>query len=456
MAGINLGNLFGEDSAFRQLLIWQVGAQVIGAILQPALDELQQEVYSVAQTVPLTAPDLADLVVRGFLTEGQAAESAKRTGISPGDFALLVKNAAQAPDSTQLVEALRRKIIPVDAGDPAGVGFRQGIAEGHLDPKWTDMLLALGEVPIGIADAVDGVVESQISLAQGQDIAYRQGLSAESFQTLINIRGNPPSPTQLAEMVHRGVIPVGGTGADVTSFTQGIAESAWKTKWTDAFISIMEVLPPARTVTAMLKDGALTQEQAAALWARQGYGPDTIHAFLTEASHGKTTAARTLAKSDILRLYTDQVITRDAAKGMLTAHGWAAGDAEYELTVADLHEAVAAQTSAVAKIRTLYIARKISRGSAGTALDTLGVVHTQRDKLLSVWTLERDATVRTLTPAQVADAFKAQVLTQDQATAELADLGYTQFDAWVILSIKMGGPLPDQPAGSPSPEDRYP
>jgi len=452
----DLGALFGEDSAMRQIFIWQVGAQVVGALLAPALDELQQEVYSVAQTVPISTPDLADLVVRSFLTEDQGAQAAKRNGTSPGDFALLVRNAAQAPDSTQLVEALRRKIIPEDAGNPAGVGFVQGIAQGHLDPKWTAMLLALGEVPIGIADAVDGVVESQITQAEGEDIAYKQGLSADSFQTLINIRGNPPAVGELLEMVRRGIIPIKGLGPGATSLEQGIAEGATKNKWTPAFEQLLAVLPPARTVNTLLHTGAVTQEQAAAIWTAQGYDQGTVRAFLAEASSVKTAAARTLAKSDLLKLYTDGVVSRDAAKSMLQAHGWSATDAEYELTVVDLHDAITAQTAAVSKIRSLYIARKLSTAEASSALDTLGVAHTQRDRLIKVWGVERGANVRTLTPAQIADALKAQVIDQATAMAELVAEGYTPFDSWVILSIKMGAPLPNPPAGSASPADRYP
>lgn len=448
--------LFGKDSGVWQLALWGVLQQILSAALAPGLQEITNDVNSLSQQVPITPPDLADLVVRGFLTVGDAAQVAKKSGVNEADFALLVKNAAQAPDSTQLVEALRRKIIPRDAGNPSGVGFVQGIAEGHLDPKWTDMLLALGEVPIGIADAVDGVVESQISLADGQDIAYRQGLSAQSFQTLINIRGNPPSPGELLELVRRGVIPVKGLGANVTSLEQGIAEGATKNKWTPAVEALLTVLPPARSVTAMLHSGAITPQRAAEIWTAQGYDQATVHAFLTEASSVKTAAARTLAKSDLLKLYTDGVITRDSAKSMLEAHGWSATDAEYELAVTDLHDAITAQTSAVSKIKSLYIARKISTRDASDAMDALGIAHTQRDKLIKTWGVERGANVRVLTPAQIADAFKAEVITQDEAIAELVAEGYTEFDAWVILSIKMGGALPNKPGGAPSPGDRYP
>jgi hypothetical protein len=452
----SIGDLFGEDSAVRQILIWQVAAQIIGALMQPGLNEVTQLVYQVAQTVPLSADEAADLVVRGFLTEGDGAGIAARNGVSAGDFHLMVKNHAEAPSPEQLVEALRRKIIPADAGSPDGVGVKQGIAEGHLSDKWADMLIALGEVPIGIADAVDGVVESQISFEQGAQIAYQNGLSQESFQTLINIRGNPPSPTQLGEMVHRGVIPLRGTGPDVTSFQQGIAESAWKNKWEPAFEAIMEVLPAARSVTAMLRDGALTSAQAAAIWKAQGYGPDTVTAFLHEASKAKTSAAHALAKSDILKLYVDRVITHDQALTLLEQHGYEAHDAAYELQVQDLHAAIAAETAAVAKIKTLFIARKISKATASAALDTLQVVHTQRDQLLGTWDLERGLNVKTLTAAEIVDAWNYEVLTTPEALAELQAVGYTAFDAWVLLSVKNKAALSGRPGGQPSPEDRYP
>jgi hypothetical protein len=66
--------------------------------------------------------------------------------------------------------------------------------------------------------------------------------------------------------------------------------------------------------------------------------------------------------------------------------------------------------------------------------------------------LEASVTVRTLTEAQIVDAWGKGILDDNGAMTELGNLGFTPFDAWVLLSIKAGGPLPGQPApGPPSP-----
>jgi len=452
--GIDLGALFGEESAFRQLLIWNVGGQIIEALMGPGLAEITQQINQLAPTTPLTPELCADLVVRGFLTQGAGAATALRSGVSGDDFALMTKGAGDAPGTTDLVTAYRRKVIPLNSGDPDVPSLVTGIQEGRLANKWAPMIEALGDVPIGVADAVDAVVESQISMQEGQAIAYQNGLSAENFTILFNTRGNPPSPTQLTEMVHRGVIAVSGTGPDATTFEQGIAEGATKNKWTPLYEAIMEVLPPARTVTALQRAGTITGDQALAYYRQLGLGQDTAAAYVKDASMGKTATVRHLAVGTITKLYTDQVITRDTAAAMMAALGYEAHETDLELELTDLHTVLAAEAKAVSKISTLYIGRKISRASAVTDLDALGVPGPARDQMLKTWDLERAAAVRILTPAEVESAFEYQVMSQDEATAELVAMGYTPYDAWVKLSIKNKGKLGGQPAGAPSPEDR--
>lgn len=451
---IDLGQLFGEESAFRQLFIWSVGAQIVSALMGPGLAELTQQLNELVQTTPLTPELCADLVVRGFLDKGSAALVASRSGVNGGDFDLMVRGSGAAPDTTQLVEAYRRGLIPLNSGNPDVPSLVTGIQEGRVANKWIPMLEGLGQVPIGVADAVDGVVEGQITMAQGQAIGYKNGLAPDDFQILYNIRGNPPSPTQLTEMVHRGVIGVHGTGPDATTFQQGISEGATKDKWEPLFEAIMEVLPPARTVTALQRSGTITSDQALAYYKQLGLGQETAAAYVQDASHGKSATARHLAVGTITKLYTDQVIDRSAASGMMTALGYEAHEADLELALADLHASLAAEAKAVSKVSTLYIARKISKATAVTLLDDLGVPTSQRDVLLKTWDLEKAASVRILTPAEVESAVYYEIMTFAQGQAELVAMGYTQYDAWVKLSIRMKQAQPDQPPGQPSPEDR--
>ena len=109
----------------------------------------------------------------------------------------------------------------------------------------------------------------------------------------------------------------------------------------------------------------------------------------------------------------------------------------------------AALHSAITRIGTLYVGRKISRRGASDALAGLDVTPTHRDHLLAVWDSERAATVRLLTPAQVVDLWELGAFDEAEATAELVGLGYTPRDAWGLLSIKAKALQPNKPAQGP-------
>src|SRR6185312_10819957 len=257
----SLGDLFSKDSAFGQLLIWQVGAQVVGAVMAPGLNELTKLVNEAAQTTLLTPDALADLVVRNYLDQASAEATAKRSGVSPDDFALMVKAAGDAVDTTTLIAGYRRGILAWDSSSNGLPSVLDGIREGRLADKWAPLLQQLGDVPLGVADAMDA----------GKAIAYTNGLSPENFEILYNTRGNPPGVSDLAEMVRRGVIPQDGTGPDVLSFQQGVAEGATKNKWLSALEQIMTVLPAEGRVTTLLRNGTITRAQAIAYYQQLGY-----------------------------------------------------------------------------------------------------------------------------------------------------------------------------------------
>jgi len=454
VSAVGLEELLAAASPFAQQLEWGVGQPIMGAVLAPMLSELTQKINARSPVEPLSPADLADLVVRSFIEHAEAAGMAARSGVNASDFALMVKGAGNALDTTSLIEAFRRKIIPWDAGSADGTGVLQGIAQGRLDIKWAPVVKGLGDVPIGVADAVDAVVEGQISMADGEAIAFVNGISAENFRILYNTRGNPPSPSQLSEMVHRGVIPLKGTGPDVLSFEQGISEGATKNKWIPAYEAVMPVLPPARTITALQHNGTVTAAQAAAWYRQLGLPEDVAAAYVKDASHSKTAAARTLVKGDVLKLYADRLITRDEAASMLADLGYEAHDAAFELEIQDFHAEAAARSAAVSRIRTFYLARKISAAAAGLAMDEIGMTGPERDANLKTWELERGLNLKILTVAEITSAYEYEILTEVEALTALVDLGYTEFDAWVVLSIKAKGPIPGRPTGGPSPADR--
>ena len=80
-------------------------------------------------------------------------------------------------------------------------------------------------------------------------------------------------------------------------------------------------------------------------------------------------------------------------------------------------------------------------------LGQLGLPPDRVSALLAGWDVDRSANVRTLTPAQIENAWEFGIMTVDEAMTELGVLGYTPLDAWTLLSIKAKQALPNKPAG---------
>ena len=416
MVGIDLGAIFGSDSAFAQILEYGVMQEVITALLGPALAVATQDINARNPVVPLSPADLADLTVRTYLDVAAAAAVAAKSGVSADDFALLVKAAGNAPDTTTLMEAYRRKVIPLNGTGP---------------------------------DAVDAVVENQIDYAAGEEYAYQNGLDRAAFKILVDTRGNPPSPTELGEMVRRGIIPLKGKGPDVLSFEQGISEGATKDKWIPAYEQAMTVEPPESTIQAWLKEGVIDTPEAITRLKLLGYDESAAEHYAAEAISTTTSQYRQLAESDIVALYSGRAIDAAAATDMLGTLGYSSDVAAMVLSVADFHVQVGIRNNAISKVRTYYLARKIDDSTAITTLDSLEVPSAQRQELMTAWQLERGSNVKLLTESQIADAWAYGVMGPDEAITELEALGYTPYDAWVVLSLKNKGPIGPAPAKGP-------
>ncbi len=131
---------------------------------------------------------------------------------------------------------------------------------------------------------------------------------------------------------------------------------------------------------------------------------------------------------------------------MLGQLGYSPNEAGFLIELVDLQRAVSAIDSAVTRIGSLYVGRKIDATTATNTLNSLKLPPGQVTELLATWDLERAASVKILTPAEIAGAFFYGVLDQATAQSELEHLGYTAHDAWVLLSVRKHAKLPGEPA----------
>jgi hypothetical protein len=520
--------------------------QALGAALAPYFSQLGQDVNTQTPVEPLPVGDLADAVVRNYMTLATASTEAAKSGLSAEKFATLVPLHADAPGPQQLAVALLRGLIKETGSGPDAATFEQGIREGRLADKWAPMIKALSVAVLSGPDAASAVVRNFLSASEGTRIAAASGIDQATFDTLVQLSGDAPGPQQLAEALRRGAISATGTGPDSTSFPQGIAEGRlankwapviqalaldwptpvaalsaqlkgaftggegkalyeklggdpqfydwllfaqgsaptpneaaemarrgiipqtgtgqdavtyeqaflegpWRNKWSDAFWQASEFIPSAREVITLLKDGAVDKDTAAAWMKRAGADDATTAAFIVEADTALLSDYKGLTTSSVLNMYYQRLISQaDATTILLSLHVSEAA-APLMLAYADLQRAIAQQNSAVSRVGSLYAARKITEQTARQSLVTLQVPPDAVTDIMATWQLENSIAVKTLTAAQIVDAWEYGVMSEGEALTELGNIGYTPYDAWVLLSLKAKAPLPDKPGPGPAP-----
>ena len=440
LRGSSVSSLLGGSTAISQIAMWTVLAELANAVLQPALVNVQNAIWPLDPSRPLSPADLADAVVRGHMDRDTATAEAAKSGIDKDPFAILLANTGEPPGIEQLLFAHRRKIIDT-------ARLVAGIRQSRVRDEWIDVIEALSFVPLTASDAVDAAVENQIPRDQAVEIARQNGITEADFEILFNSRGRPPGPQELIELTNRGIIPETGTGPHELSLEQGISESAIKDKWIPAYYALREYLPPPRTVTALERDGAITREQAQALYVKHGLSVELAAAYAASASHAKLATDKKLAKDTVLQLYHERVISDAQVHDYLAALGYHPAEAQFLIDLTDLQRSVKAVNSAVSKISSLYIGHKIGRTDALNDLNALAIPPKQVDELIQTWDLEREANVRIPSEAQIAAAMHYQIITLEDAIAELQNLGYSAYDAWLVLSVHEKAPL-----GAPPPK----
>jgi hypothetical protein len=460
--------LGGGGSVVRQLFTWQVVGQVVSAGLGPYFRKLGQLVNAQTPNDVLSPADLAQSVVRGVRTIGTAAGEAAASGIDTARFTELTHLAAGPPGIESILQWYRRGIVKWGEVGPTKPTVANAVATSRVYTYWSDIIRKANVIPIAAAVIVDALVENQTTAgtrgavtaaAHGgtatpewaestsfYEVMWANGYTPDQADLMFRTRGNPPSPGELFTLYRRGEIELSGTGPDALTVQQGIFEGATKDKWWPTLTGLIRQIPSEYYIKLMLTEGAITPDKATELLTQLGYTP-TVVSGIVQASIGTQLGTyKKLTESIIVKLYNDLAISRTEAKQLLTDIGYGETAATFVLTTVDLTRTEKALSAAITKIGTRYTAHKLSAQDASASLAALGVPATQAAQLIQTWTVTRATTLKLLTAADITDAWKYDVLSATQALTALVELGYTPFDAWVLLSVKAEGPIGPAPA----------
>ena len=441
----SFSDVFGEGSAAYQLFVWGVLSQVIQALAAPGFTELEVTVNSAAPVNPLSPADAATAANRAFMSVADATAEAARQGINADRFAVLQHLAGNAPAPEELAEALRRGIIGADGTGPAAVSFDQGIREGNLLDKWGPVIQALAKTIPSPADVVDAAVRGQLDMAAAKSLYETVGADPDYFQLQVDINGRPPSPLELLQLAMRGVIPWQGTGPDVLSFQQGIYEGDTKDKWEPAYQALKDYFPTVSESAELYRWGIIDGETATAQMVERGLTAEQASWWVTWANANAVNDYRGLTEQAVLAMVSVGYMSDAQAETALKALHRGPDAIEQLLSYAHIQRAIQSVNQAVTRVGALYTARKITQQTAQDALVRLGIESAAVADIIADWGAIAAINVKTLTQGEIVDAFKYGVLDQASAMQELVNVGYTEYDAWVLLSVKNEAPLPGEP-----------
>lgn len=375
--------------------------------------------YADLMYVPLSPADAALAVLRGNIPMGQAQEIAAEWGLQEKDFQVLIDNTGEPLGLMQLLEAFRRGFIDEER-------LKQGILDSRVRNDWIDTAIKLRYNPMTVSDAVNAVVQNQMAESDAEAIADQNGLEPGAFAILRNTAGEPLSRTEMEDLYNRGLV----TKSQVE---QALSESRLKNKYNSYAFELHERLLDVGHISEAVLYGTMTHQQAIDQAMLHGYSADSAAIIAQSAVNRKLETERRQVMTAIVALYEANGISIDDAKSAASSLGFEPDEMTFILEAAEFRRNEKLVAAALTAVRSKYIGHHITESQAQAYIDALNLPTAQRDQVLQLWTIEREANVLTLTVAQIVKAFNGQLITEADAMQRLANKGLNQTDAALLL-----------------------
>jgi hypothetical protein len=370
----------------------------------------------------LLSPEIAAQAwARSLLPAGRVDELADKAGMDREAATVFRGLAGEPPDTQSVLLAWRRGVI-----DEADVN--RAIVQGPIRNEWIPVIKALQWLPLPVGEAADAVNQGHLSLAAAKRAARENGIKDADFDVIIQNAGLPPGPQEVLDWLNRGII----THSEAL---QALYESRIKNKWVPTYLESRHETMPPETIRLMYTRGAIGADDAIRRLMARGYSQTDAAVILDGAKAEKTQVARDLTQTQIRELYADRAVSRTEALGMLGDMGYEPDEAVLILEIADLARLRKFVNAATTRIRSAYVSGRIDEIEASALLDQLQVPTDQRDDFMQLWDIERATISKALTPAQVTQAVKRDLLTVTQGMARLIGQGYSDEDAYILLEL---------------------
>lgn len=392
----------------------------VSAALAPYVEETTQTAWNHKPIVRLTPDELALAVLRENVDTDYAVSEAQYSGIDADRFNVMVLNTGEPPGIQQMLELFRR-------GELSEADLTRAIRQSRIRPEWIDSVIKMRYVVPSSAEVIAGLVEGHLTTEQALEKYGEAGGRPDNFAWQYETAGRPPGAEQMLHLWNRGEV----TEQQVID---AIKESNIKDKYVPQILELRRYVPPPRSVVAMIRQGAISDELATEYLKFAGVTDADTKLFIKSGHSTRATAQKELSVGAIVKAYGEDVITRDQAHAQIVAAGYTGQAADITLETADAALEHKYAQALVTHAHNLFVKFRLTEAQARHTLLTAGVHNDNVDALITEWTLERSENVRLLSKAEILGAYRRGVRDEAWATGRLLFLGYDPADLDVLLA----------------------
>lgn len=407
--------------------------------------------YFGPENIPSTSEAMEGLL-SGVFDEDRAFAYVAANNDCPGPIRELIHGRRTRPNVNEIIDLWFREKI--DDKEFERRLKEVGVLEQDDAQKFVDLKEALPGVADIIRFMVRDVADESVVSGYGLDDEFAekwkgllakygsaQGIKLDLARYFWRAHWEFPSPTQLYEMLHRlrpgRVDPSIEVDAKLVEKTLGINDYApiWRKR-----LMAVSYSPLTRTdAQRAFAIGAIDDKELKSTFMDEGYNDEnaTILVRFTKrlVDRQRRAAAGIPGPKDFIRQYVNGTISRRELRNRLEDFGWEAS------TVADALKGAAAKRDSrrheahIERIRVGYLRREIDTQVATRELSAVGLEPIDISYLLDLWSTKLASKAKLPQAAQLCRAYGRGLISFDEYTKKLIQLGYTPQDVETISGL---------------------
>jgi hypothetical protein len=369
---------------------------------------------------------------RGLLSTQETVDMIQRQGYAEQLAKTILDLSEFVPPEQDLFSMYHRGLISEQ--DLRGGLFEKGVKDEMIDP-----LIQASYVLPPVADIITMAVREVFTPAVAErfgqyedfpkpfaDEAEKQGLTVEWARRYWAAHWALPSPQQGFEMLHRGVI---GT-EDLNLLLKSLDVMPF---WRDRLTQIAYAPFTRVDIRRMHKVGVLDEQGVKLAYKDLGYNEEkasTLTEFTLRLNAPKDAddaiELESLSRASILGFYSDGLLTRERAKGLLLGLGYSDEAATSYLDSEDIQEERRERQEEITLIIELAKAGTITFENAQDQLNALGLEESEIKKTLVKLIRAEKSQTKLPSRSEAERMVKAKVLELKDYTDLLERLGYSK------------------------------